>query len=814
MSADGTTLYVAGSDGFVRVYDIATRTLQATWDVGVELGGIDLSPDGSYLLVVERQFVSYTPSNEAWWYNQGVITTYRVDTATGATTSMPVNVSGQQGPFFDVAILNNGTALLTESFNGASGSGPLLWRVDLSTGAYTHLSDTYLTDDPMLWRDSSGSRALIAPPNSSAGPLFVYQAGAGIVHSSTETSGYDYDALSVQAISAEAGLIAQSHSTSIHIRGLDLSYRFDLAAMHPSLQGQIITGMAFDAAGQNLFILDQGGDTITQISTANWAIVRSFAVGGEVADGSEFFPDGDYGNQLLVSADGRYFTVVTGSGVRVVENDGLANSFTGSAAADDLDGGAGNDILYGEGDDDTLYGGEGDDQLDGGEGDDRIVGGAGYDTIDGGAGTDLVDYSAETGPVGVTVNMEGSEEFVIGLYWRSIGPGEALDSFAHLDTIAGIENVTTGDYADLVVGNDSDNRFELGGGDDVARGKAGNDILLGGDGNDDLDGGGGDDRLEGGAGDDILRSGHFDNRTPAYNDGRDIVAGGIGNDLLQAGFRASGSGLFFEVDDYASSPDGGYDGRIATADGLLTIDFTSIERFDIGGTDHADSISGADGDDRLFGADGDDVLSGAGGHDYLSGGLGDDVMRGGAGDDVYVVDAAGDTVTEAAGEGTDEVRTGLASYTLAANVERLTGTGTAAQTLTGNNLHNRIDGGLNADTMAGLGGNDTYVVDHVGDVVVEALNAGSDTVEASISWTLGANIENLTLTGTGAINATGNGLANILRGNAAANRLDGGAGADRMHGGDGDDRYIVDDAGDLVFEGSATGGYDTVFSSV
>ena len=72
-----------------------------------------------------------------------------------------------------------------------------------------------------------------------------------------------------------------------------------------------------------------------------------------------------------------------------------------------------------------------------------------------------------------------------------------------------------------------------------------------------------------------------------------------------------------------------------------------------------------------------------------------------------------------------------------------------------------LDGGAGADTMSGGAGNDTYVVDDAGDVVTEAAGEGTDTVRARVSYTLGANVENLTLTGTGAINGTGNALDNV-----------------------------------------------------
>jgi hypothetical protein len=87
-----------------------------------------------------------------------------------------------------------------------------------------------------------------------------------------------------------------------------------------------------------------------------------------------------------------------------------------------------------------------------------------------------------------------------------------------------------------------------------------------------------------------------------------------------------------------------------------------------------------------------------------------------------------------------------------------------------------LDGGVGVDTLTGGNGNDTYVVDAAGETIVESSAlGGTDTVQSSVSFALGSNVENLTLTGAAAINGTGNALANSLLGNGAANTLDGGA---------------------------------------
>ena len=101
-----------------------------------------------------------------------------------------------------------------------------------------------------------------------------------------------------------------------------------------------------------------------------------------------------------------------------------------------------------------------------------------------------------------------------------------------------------------------------------------------------------------------------------------------------------------------------------------------------------------------------------------------------------------------------------------------------------------MDGGAGTDTMVGGAGNDTSFVDATTDVVTEAASEGTDLVRSTLTWTLGSNVENLTLLGTSAVKGTGNTLDNVLAGNGAANTLKGGAGNDSQDGSAGDDTLI------------------------
>lgn len=253
------------------------------------------------------------------------------------------------------------------------------------------------------------------------------------------------------------------------------------------------------------------------------------------------------------------------------------------------------------------------------------------------------------------------------------------------------------------------------------------------------------------------------------------------------------------------------------------------------GTARNDRQSGTAANDTLFGLGGNDVLLGLGGNDLLDGGAGVDVMQGGAGNDTYVVDFGRDRVIEKAGGGHDTVRASV-DYALPVEVEDLVLVGTARSRGDGNAGDNRLIGNRAANLLVGLAGNDTlngaggadtlrggtgddtYLVNSAAVRVIESVDAGTDLVKTSVSYSLPAHVENLTVTGNLFVHATGNLLGNRMLGSAVVNVLDGsggddwldgGAGGDTLIGGAGDDTFVVDHVDDTVIELAETG-IDTV----
>ncbi len=498
----------------------------------------------------------------------------------------------------------------------------------------------------------------------------------------------------------------------------------------------------------------------------------------------------------------------------------LDDTIPGSGGNDTLTGDTGNDLINGNGGNDWLEGLGGNDTLDGGTGNDTMIGQSGDDVF----------YVDSAGDLVVEGTYSGS------------GRDEVRSSVTY--TLgAGLEDLTLIGNVEFIngIGNDGDN---------VIRGNTQPNSLLGGAGNDTLNGGRGDDVMRGQGGDDLYvveDAGDF-----VQEDSDDDAGGTADTVWVLAGGFTLGSGL----ESLLLLGDTNAVGRGNTKDNRIEVSGAALGQFQLYGAAGNDTLKGGNGNDRLYGEAGNDLLEGGAG--------GSDTLIGGDGGDMYNVYGDDDSIVETNGlaSGGIDFVAATVSWTLGSYLESLQLVGSANLQGTGNGLANfvggnaganrlqgldgddsltglagndTLDGGAGADTLYGDDGNDTYVVDSAADRIFEFGTASSaiDLVQSAVTWTLGANLERLKLTGDAAVNGTGNGLDNVLYGNAAANvlrggagndslvggsgadRLDGGTGNDTMVGGSGRDTYVVDARGDVIVEtATLAGDVDTVLSSV
>ena len=486
-------------------------------------------------------------------------------------------------------------------------------------------------------------------------------------------------------------------------------------------------------------------------------------------------------------------------------NDGLAIAY--GAKIENAVGSEFNDILTGNALNNTLDGG------------------AGADTMSGGDGVDTY-YVDNVGDVVIETDASLT----------------ALDRvFSSIDYILGanVENLILTGTANLNgTGNSVNNRMTGNDGNNVLDGGLGADTLIGGLGNDTY--------IVDNLGDTVTETSTLISEIDTVQASVDFTLGANLENLVLTGNAVNGTGNALNNtltgNAAANTLDGGVgadtmiggdgvdtyyvdnvgDVVIETDASLTALDrvFSSID-YTLGAnvenlilTGNAINGTGNERDNRITG----NALA-----NTLNGGLGADTMIGGDGVDTYYVDNVGDQVieTDASLTALDRVFSSI-DYTLGANVENLILTGTANLNGTGNSVNNRmtgnignniLDGGMGLDTMIGGAGNDTYVVDNINDVVIEQVGEGHDLIRTSSSYTLGANVEDLTMTGSADGSLTGNALENVITGNAGTNYIDGGLGADTLIGGGGGDVYLVDNINDVVIE-LADGGNDSVWTSV
>jgi Ca2+-binding RTX toxin-like protein len=395
-------------------------------------------------------------------------------------------------------------------------------------------------------------------------------------------------------------------------------------------------------------------------------------------------------------------------------------------------------------------------------------------------------------------------------------------------------------------GDDDDDFFQGDDLQDLLNGLGGNDTLNGGNNNDELLGGDGADTLHGDNGDDIIsgdgNAGDNDLGDKLFGDaGNDQLFGEAGDDTMDGGtgddkmFGGSGNDTYIVdslKDQVTESAGGGTADVVAARSSYVLSAGTDIEFLrttSSAGTAKID-LTGNKLKQTITGNAGDNVLS--------SGGGAADTMQGLGGNDIYRVYNAADVIVEGASQGTADRVAAAVDYVLKAGVgiEIMTttnSTGTSGIDLTGNTLKQTIvgnaganilnDGGFGAaDTMQGLGGNDLYIVNNSGDVIIEGPTQGTaDRIAASVDYVLkaGVGIELMTTTnskGLAGIDLTGNAFAQSITGNDGDNILnDGGLGAaDTMAGRDGNDIYRINNSGDIVVEGASQGNADRISTSV
>ena len=428
---------------------------------------------------------------------------------------------------------------------------------------------------------------------------------------------------------------------------------------------------------------------------------------------------------------------------------GLAGSdqLTGNDGNDRLDGGAGFDNLTGDTGNDILLGGADSDILDGGEGNDNLAGGAGNDDMRGSLGKDALAGGLGNDEYNLLGDLDSNDVVVEA-------PGQGVDTVITDRLSYGLSaNVevlrSTATSGAILAGNPSNNSIYGSTDTDTLLGLGGNDYLNPGD-DAELD------NMHGGLGND----------TYSVMDGDDLVF-----ELLNQGTDTVLSQTEYALRDNVEH---------------LVLLGTALNGW---GNALANTLTGNAEANRL---------EGMAGNDTLNGGAGSDVLLGGEGNDSYILDAD-DVVIELSGQGTDSAVIGGSSffvtYQMGLNLENLQVVSTEGWAIIGNDVGNRIvgnigddflDGSIGNDTLVGGAGHDSYVVDAAGDIVTELANQGIDAITSTVSIVLPVNVEQLTLLG-GALNATGNGLANLIFGNAQINAIDGGAGDDNLFGGAGND---------------------------
>lgn len=794
----------AAADIFVKNLLTGETTRVSTSSAGVEGNGT--STDPTFALDGRHVVFQSTASNLVASDTNAVGDIFVKDLSTGTTTRLSTGSAGEEanGASSDASISGDARfAVFSSSASNlvagdSNGFGDVFLK-DLRSGATTLLSsggsaadsastDAAISADGRVVAFDSAATNLVGGDTNATSDVFVRNVGSGgLQRVSSDAAGIQGNGASGNASLSADGRYVCFESYASNLVAGDSNANSDVFVKDRvtgavTLVSQTADGtignsfsgnatisndgryVAFYSAASNLVDGDRNGWYDVFVKDLRTGALERLGIG----------PDGNTGVPTIMtfswhpsfSADGSTLTftstsrsILPGAPTNAVVTYTVSNPLLGARLA----GGAGNDVyeIHRAGDVVVEAAGAGIDTVrssvsltlaanvenlvltgslgtsaTGNAGNNVLTGNDGNNLLDGQGGVDTASYAQATGAVTV-----------------DLGLAEAQDTGgAGIDTLVAIENLTGSNQGDALLGNGGTNLLDGGAGADWMAGGAGNDTYV-------IDHSGETVVELAGEGTDTVRSAvsytlgaTLENLTllgaahinGTGNSGNNVLVGNRGNNVLNGG---------------AGTDTASYAGALAGV--RVGLDLSGAQSTGGAGLDTLVSIEN---------------LTGSSLADTLHGNAGTNVINGGSGVDTLSYARAGAAVNVSLALATAQATGGAGTDTLL-SIENLTGSAFADR-LTGSTGANVIDGGLGADTMTGGAGSDRYVVQDALDRVVELASGGTDTVLAGVSYTLAAEVENLTLTGTAALNATGNGLANVLTGNAGANVLNGSTGAD------------------------------------